>query len=142
MAKALLVKVKLQIPGGSATPAPPVGTALGPHGIQIQDFVSQFNARTQDMRGTIVPVELSIYEDRSFDFILKKPPMAELIKKALKLDKGSGEPNTKKVGKLNQKQLAEIAEAKMSDLNAYDIEAAKKIVAGTARQMGVEIDPN
>jgi len=142
MAKTLLTKVKLQIPGGSATPAPPVGTALGPHGIQIQDFVSQFNDRTQDMRGTVVPVELSIYEDRSFDFILKKPPMAELIKKALKLDKGSGEPNTKKVGKLNQKQLAEIAEQKMPDLNAYDIEAAKKIVAGTAKQMGIEIDPN
>ena len=142
MAKTLLTKVKLQIPGGSATPAPPVGTALGPHGIQIQDFVSQFNDRTQDMRGTVVPVELSIYEDRSFDFILKKPPMAELIKKALKLDKGSGEPNTKKVGKLNQKQLAEIAEQKMTDLNAYDIEAAKKIVAGTAKQMGIEIDPN
>jgi len=142
MAKALLTKVKLQIQGGAATPAPPVGTALGPHGIQIQDFVSQFNDRTQDMRGTVVPVELSIYEDRSFDFILKKPPMAELIKKALKLDKGSGEPNTKKVGKLNQKQLAEIAEQKMTDLNAYDIEAAKKIVAGTAKQMGIEIDPN
>ncbi len=140
MAKKIKTKVKLQIPGGQANPAPPVGTALGPHGIQINDFCSAFNEKTKDKMGTILPVELTIYEDRSFDFIIKEPPAAELIKKTLKIEKGSGSPKAEKIGKLTQAQLTEIAEAKMPDLNANDIEEAKKVIAGTARSMGIEVE--
>lgn len=140
MAKKVMTKVKLQIPGGQANPAPPVGTALGPHGIAIQDFCSQFNDKTKDKMGTILPVELTIYEDRSFDFIIKEPPAAELIKKALGIEKGSGSPKAEKVGKLTQAQLTEIAEAKMPDLNANDLEEAKRVIAGTARSMGIEVE--
>jgi len=140
VAKKIKTKVKLQIPGGQANPAPPVGTALGPHGIQINDFCSAFNEKTKDKMGTILPVELTIYEDRSFDFIIKEPPAAELIKKTLKIEKGSGSPKAEKIGKLTQAQLTEIAEAKMPDLNANDIEEAKKVIAGTARSMGIEVE--
>ena len=141
MAKKVVKKViKLQLPAGKATPAPPVGTALGPHGLNIQDFCSRFNEASKDRLGEVVPIELSVYEDRTFDFILKTAPAADMIKSKLKLQKGSGNPLQEKVGKLTQKQLTEIAEAKMPDLNANDIEAAKKIIAGTARQMGVRIE--
>ena len=139
MAKKVKQLVKLQIQAGKATPAPPVGTALGPHGINIQEFCVKFNEATKDRMGEIVPVDLTIYEDRTFDFILKTAPAADMIKKKISLKKGSGKPLQEKVGKLTQAQLAEIAEAKMPDLNTNDIEAAKKIVAGTARQMGVTI---
>lgn len=140
MAKKIKIKVKVQIPGGSANPAPPVGTALGPHGIDIMAFCTQFNERTKDKQGTVLPAVITIYEDRSFDFIVKQPPAAELIKKALKLEKASGSVKKEKVGKLTQAQLEEIANAKMVDLNANDIEAAKKIIAGTARSMGIEVE--
>lgn len=140
MAKKIKTKVKLQIAGGQATPAPPVGTALGPHGLDIQAFCSSFNEQTKGSQGTILPVVMTIYEDRSFDFIIKQPPMAELIKKALGVEKGSGSPKSEKVGKLTKVQLDEIAKAKMPDLNANDLEAAKKIVAGTARSMGIEVE--
>ena len=139
MAKEIKQLVKLQIQGGKATPAPPVGTALGPHGLNIQDFVVRFNDATKDRMGEVVPVEMTIYTDRTFDFILKTAPASELIKKALKLEKGSGKPLQDKVGFLTDAQLTEIAKAKMSDLNTTDIEAAKRIIAGTARQMGVKI---
>jgi large subunit ribosomal protein L11 len=139
MAKEIKQLVKLQIPGGKATPAPPVGTALGPHGLNIQDFVVRFNDATKDRIGEVVPVEMTIYTDRTFDFILKTAPASELIKKALKLEKGSGKPLQDKVGVLTDAQLTEIAKTKMSDLNTTDIEAAKRIIAGTARQMGVKI---
>ncbi|MDQ5938569.1 MAG: large subunit ribosomal protein [Patescibacteria group bacterium] len=139
MAKEIKQLVKLQIPGGKATPAPPVGTALGPHGLNIQDFVVRFNDATKDRMGEVVPVEMTIYTDRTFDFILKTAPASELIKKALKLEKGSGKPLQDKVGVLTDAQLTEIAKTKMSDLNTTDIEAAKRIIAGTARQMGVKI---
>ncbi|MFC1633170.1 50S ribosomal protein L11 [Patescibacteria group bacterium] len=138
--KPLLAKVKLQIPAGKATPAPPIGPALGQHGINIGEFTQAFNEQTKDLGGDVIPVELSIYEDRSFDFILKTPPAAELIKKAIKLAKGSGEPHKTKVGSLTQAQVAEIAEKKMPDLNARDLEAAKKVVAGTARSMGITVE--
>lgn len=140
MAKKVMTKVKLQLPAGQATPAPPVGTALGPHGINIAEFTTAFNEQTKQQNGTILPVLMTIYEDRSFDFIIKKPPAAELIKKAMSLSKGSGVPNKDKVGKLSDAQLTEIAEIKMEDLNARDVEHAKKIIAGTARSMGVETD--
>lgn len=140
MAKEVKQIVKLQIPAGKATPAPPVGTALGPHGLNIQEFCTKFNEASKDRGGEIVPVDLTIYEDRTFDFILKSAPAAEMIKKKINLKKGSGNPLQQKVGKLTQAQLAEIAEAKMADLNANDIEAAKNIIAGTARQMGVQIE--
>ena len=140
MAKKLLTVVKLQIPAGKANPAPPVGPALGQHGVQIQDFCNQFNNETKDMGDTIIPVEISVYEDRSFTFITKTPPAAVLIKKAIGLETGSGEPNKKKVGKINRKQLEEIAEKKMADLNANDMDAAVKIIAGTAKSMGVEVE--
>lgn len=140
MAKEVKQIVKLQIPAGKATPAPPVGTALGPHGLNIQEFCTKFNEASKDRGGEIVPVDLTIYEDRTFDFILKSAPAAEMIKKKINLKKGSGNPLQQKVGKLTQAQLAEIAEAKMTDLNANDIEAAKNIIAGTARQMGVQIE--
>tara|TARA_B100000315_G_scaffold259668_1_gene316581 strand:+ start:3644 stop:4087 length:444 start_codon:yes stop_codon:yes gene_type:complete len=137
--KEIKAVVKLQIPAGQANPAPPVGTALGPHGVNMQEFCTQFNEKTQEQRGDIIPVVINIYEDRSFDFILKTPPAAELLKKAAKIKKGSGEPNVKKVGKVTRDQVKEIAEQKMPDLNANDIEAAMKIVEGTARQMGLEV---
>lgn len=140
MAKEVKQIVKLQIPAGKATPAPPVGTALGPHGLNIQEFCTKFNDASKDRGGEIVPVDLTIYEDRTFDFVLKSAPAAEMIKKKINLKKGSGSPLQQKVGKLTQAQLTEIAEAKMADLNANDIEAAKNIIAGTARQMGVQIE--
>ena len=140
MAKALKQVVKLQIQGGKATPAPPVGTALGPHGVNIQEFCVKFNDASKERMGEVVPIELTIYEDRSFDFILKTAPAAEMIKAALSLSKGSGKPLQEKVGKLSQSQLADIATKKMPDLNTKDLEAAKKIIAGTARQMGVKIE--
>lgn len=142
MAKAKKVKtvVKLQVTAGAANPAPPVGPALGQHGVNIQEFCSQFNERTKDQRGTTIPVEITVYEDRSFTFICKTPPAAVLIKQALNLEKGSGVPHKEKVGKLSKAQLRSIAEKKMPDLNAHNIENAMKIIAGTARSMGVEIE--
>jgi large subunit ribosomal protein L11 len=137
--KKLAATVKIQIPAGQATPAPPVGTALGPHGINIMDFCKAYNAETENQRGLVIPAEISIYEDRSFTFITKTPPAAVLIKEALNLDKGSGEPNRAKVGTLSRAQLRQIAETKMPDLNANDVDAAMHIVAGTARSMGVEV---
>lgn len=131
--------VKLQIPAGKANPAPPVGTALGPHGVNIQEFCTKFNEASKNRMGEIVPVEMTIYVDRTFDFILKTAPASDMIKSKLKLAKGSGRALTDKVGSLTDAQLTEIATAKMPDLNAHDIEAAKKIIAGTARQMGVRI---
>ena len=139
MAKKLVTQVKLQIMGGAATPAPPVGPALGQHGLNIQDFVMKFNAATQDRRGEIVPIVINVYEDRSFDFIMKIAPASELIKKAIGLKSGSGKPLQEKVGVLTKDQLRQIAEKKMPDLNTTDVEAAMKIIAGTARQMGVDI---
>ncbi len=140
MAKELLAFIKLQVPAGKANPAPPVGTALGPHGINIQDFCTQFNSQTKEMGDTIVPVEISVYADRSFSFIMKSPPAAVLIKKAINLKKGSGEPHKTKVGTITRKQLEEIAEIKMEDLNANDMDAAVKIIGGTARSMGVKVE--
>ena len=140
MAKKKVVRViKLQIPAGAATPAPPVGPALGAAQVNIMQFVQAFNAATADQKGDIIPVEISVYEDRSFDFICKTPPAAQLIKKALGIQSGSGVPQRDKVGQLTQEQLTKIAETKMPDLNANDIEAAKRIVSGTARSMGVTI---
>lgn len=139
MAKKVKAIVKLQCEAGKANPAPPVGTALGPHGIAIMDFCNEFNDKTKDMMGSVIPALITIYEDRSFDFVLKQPPASELIKKAIGLAKGSGTPNKTKVGKITKAQLREVAEKKMSDLNAHDIEAAMKIMAGTARNMGVEV---
>jgi len=140
MAKKLKGTIKLQIPAGEASPAPPVGPALGQHGVNIMEFCKAFNSKTESQKGTIIPVIISVYEDKSFTFITKTPPAATLIKKALGLEKGSGEPNKNKVGVLTQKQLEEIAKTKMPDLNANDLEAAKKIIEGTARSMGVEIE--
>jgi large subunit ribosomal protein L11 len=140
MAKKVLTMIKLQIPGGQANPAPPVGPALGQHGVNIMEFCKAFNAQTADQNGRITPVEITVYEDRSFDFITKTPPAAVLIKEALRLEKGSGEPNREKVGRLTRDQIRQIAETKMPDLNARDIEGAMKVVAGTARSMGVETD--
>ena len=141
MAKKVLTLIKLQIPGGQANPAPPVGPALGQHGVNIMDFCKAFNAQTQGPNaGQITPVEISVYEDRSFTFITKTPPAAVLIKEALNLEKGSGEPNREKVGRLTRAQVQQIAETKLEDLNARDVEQAMKIVAGTARSMGVETD--
>ena len=130
--------IKLQIQAGQATPAPPVGPALGQHGVNIMEFVKAYNDATADMRGNVVPVEITVYEDRSFTFITKTPPAAELIKKAAGVQKGSGEPHKTKVGKISKDQIREIAETKMPDLNANDVDAAMKIIAGTARQMGIE----
>ena len=130
--------IKLQIQAGSATPAPPVGPALGQHGVNIMEFVKAYNDATADMRGNVVPVEITVFEDRSFTFITKTPPAAELIKKAAGVKKASGEPHKTKVGSLTKDQLKEIAETKMPDLNAHDIDAAMKIISGTARQMGIE----
>ncbi len=137
--KEVMAEVKLQIPAGKANPAPPVGPALGPHGINIMDFCKAFNAQTQAMGDTIIPTVLTIYKDRSFTFILKTPPAAELIKKAAGIIKGSGVPNKEKVGKIKFSQVHEIAKTKMPDLNANDIEKAVKIIMGTARSMGVEV---
>jgi len=131
--------VKLQVPAAAATPAPPVGTALGPHGVNIMDFVKQYNARTASQAGLIVPVEVTIYSDRSFTFITKTPPAAVLLKKELGIEKGSAQPNRDKVGQVTRAQLRKIAEAKMPDLNANDIEGAMKIIAGSARSMGLEV---
>lgn len=139
MAKKVVKKLKLQIPGGKATPAPPVGPALGQAGINIGEFVNQFNEKTRDKMGTIIPVEISVYDDRSFDFILKVSPMSRLILKALGKDKGSGKAPSAKIGTLTEAQVREIAEEKMPDLNAGSTEAAMKIVAGTARSMGVDV---
>ena len=138
MAKTVSSTIKLQIPAGEANPAPPVGPALGQHGVNIMEFCKAFNAQTESKRGTIIPVIISVYEDKSFTFITKTPPAATLIKKALNLEKGSGEPNKNKVGIITDEQLAEIAKVKLPDLNAIDIEGAKKIIAGTARSMGVD----
>jgi large subunit ribosomal protein L11 len=131
--------VKLQIPAGKATPAPPVGTALGPHGLNIQDFCSKFNEATRDKMGNTIPCLLTIYEDRTFDFILKTPPASELILKAINVEKGAKNPKTEKVGKITKAQLREIAEVKLNDLNTNDVEMAMNTLAGTARQMGVEV---
>lgn len=139
MAKKVKTVIKLQIPAGQANPAPPVGPALGQHGLNIAEFCSKFNEATRDRMGDIIPVEISVYEDRSYNFITKTPPAAELIKKAAKIKAGSGKPLTEKVGSLTRAQLREIAEMKMPDLNTDDVERAMKIIAGTARQMGVEI---
>ena len=137
--KKILTTVKLQISAGAATPAPPVGTALGPHGINIMEFCKQYNAATESQRGTIIPAEITIYEDRSFTFITKTPPAAVLIKQKAGLDKGSGEPNRNKVGTISRAKVREIAELKMPDLNANDVDAAMKIIEGTARSMGVTV---
>lgn len=139
MAKKLLASIKLQIPAGQANPAPPVGPALGQHGVNIMEFCKAFNARTQEQRGYIIPVVISVFGDRSFKFITKTPPASQLLLKAMNKSKGSGEPNKKKIGGVNWGQIEEIAKMKMEDLNTTDIEAAKKIVAGTARSMGINI---
>ncbi|WP_312814585.1 50S ribosomal protein L11 [Sedimentibacter sp.] len=140
MAKKVTALVKLQIPAGKATPAPPVGTALGPHGVNIMGFCKEFNAKTADQAGMIIPVVLTVYQDRSFTFITKTPPVAVLIKKAVGIESGSGEPNKKKVAKLSKEKCEEIAKLKMPDLNANTIEAAMSLVAGTARSMGVTVE--
>jgi len=139
MAKKVVALIKLAITAGKANPAPPIGPALGQHGVNIMSFCKEYNARSQDKVGLVVPVEISVFEDRSFTFILKTPPASVLIKKAAGIDKGSGEPRTKKVGSISRAQLREIAETKLPDLNANDVEAAMKIVEGTARNMGVTV---
>ena len=140
MAKKVIKVIKLQIPAGQANPAPPVGPALGQHGVNIMEFCKAFNAQTQQDAGTIIPVEITVFEDRSFTFITKTPPAAVLIKEALNLEKGSAEPNREKVGRLTRDQVRQIAEVKMPDLNARDVEQAMKVIAGTARSMGVDVD--
>jgi len=139
MAKEVSGLVKLQVKGGAANPAPPIGPALGAKGVNIMEFCKQFNARTQDQAGKILPVIITVYSDKSFDFIIKKPPVAAQIKEALKLESGSAESNKKKVGKINKEQIKKIAENKMSDLNCFTIESAMEMVAGTARSMGIEV---
>jgi large subunit ribosomal protein L11 len=139
MAKKVLTQIKLQATGGQASPAPPVGPALGQHGINIMEFCKAFNAQTQADAGTTIPVVITVYEDRSFTFVTKTPPAAVLIKQAINLEKGSGEPHRLKVGKITQAQLREIAERKLDDLNAHDLDQASKIIAGTARSMGVDV---
>ncbi len=139
MAKPIKTIVKLQIPAGKATPAPPVGTALGPHGINIGEFVKKYNEATGKMEGEIVPVEVTIFQDRTFEFALKTPPASDMLRKAASVEKGSGEPNKKKVGTVTQGDIRKIAERKMEDLNAESVEAAIKIIMGTARSMGIEI---
>ena len=139
MAKEVLVKIKLQAKGGQATPAPPVGPALGQHGVNIGQFVSQFNERTKSLNGTIVPVVITVFADKSFTFEVKSPPAAVLLKQAAEIAKGSGIPNKEKVGKVSAEQVRKIAETKFKDLNAYDLDQAEKIIKGTARSMGVEI---
>jgi large subunit ribosomal protein L11 len=139
MAKKVLTQIKLQAVGGQASPAPPVGPALGQHGINIMEFCKAFNAQTQGDAGTTIPVVITVYEDRSFTFVTKTPPAAVLIKQAINIDKGSGEPHRVKVGSITQAQLRDIAERKLDDLNANDLEQASKIIAGTARSMGVDV---
>ena len=147
MAKAIIAKIKLQAPGGKATPAPPVGPALGQHGVNIGQFVQQFNERTKHMDGMTCPVEITVYKDKSFEFVVKSPPAAVLLQKAAKpldatqaiVEKGSGEPNRTKVGRVTKDDVRKIAETKMKDLNAFDTDAAMRIIAGTARSMGIEI---
>jgi large subunit ribosomal protein L11 len=139
MAKKVLTLIKLQVPAGAANPAPPVGPALGQHGVNIMEFCKAFNAQTQSDAGTIIPVEITVFEDRSFTFITKTPPAAVLIKEAAGIDKGSGEPNREKVGRITRDQVRQIAEKKMPDLNAHDVDQAAKIIEGTARSMGVEV---
>lgn len=139
MAKAVKIIITLQIPAGKATPAPPVGTALGPHGINIGEFVKKYNDATHQMEGEIVPVQITIYEDRSFDFKLKTPPASDLLRRAAGIEKGSGQPNRAKVGKVSRDDIRKIAERKMEDLNAESLASATKIIEGTARSMGIEI---
>jgi large subunit ribosomal protein L11 len=140
VAKKVLTTIKLQAVGAQASPAPPVGPALGQHGINIMEFCKAFNAQTQQDAGTVIPVEITVFEDRSFTFVTKSPPAAVLIKQALGLEKGSGEPNRDKVGQITEAQLRQIAERKMADLNAHDLDQAARIIAGTARSMGVEVE--
>lgn len=140
MAKKVIGQIKLQIPAGKATPAPPVGPALGQHGVNIMGFCKEFNERTKKQAGLIIPVEITVYQDRSFSFITKTPPAAVLLKKAAGIDKGSGEPNLKKVAKVSKKDIKEIAELKMKDLNASDIESAMRMIEGTARSMGIVVE--
>ena len=140
MAKKVMTMIKLQIPAGAANPAPPVGPALGQHGVNIMEFCKAFNARTQAQNGTIIPVEISVFEDRSFSFITKTPPAAVLLREAAGVDKGSGEPNRTKVANVSRDKVREIAELKMPDLNANDVEAAMRIIEGTARSMGITVD--
>jgi large subunit ribosomal protein L11 len=140
VARKVLTMIKLQIPAGAANPAPPVGPALGQHGVNIMEFCKAFNAETQQDAGTIIPVEITVFEDRSFTFITKTPPAAVLIKEAAGIEKGSGEPHIEKVGRISADQVRQIAERKMPDLNANDLDAASKIIAGTARSMGVEVE--
>jgi large subunit ribosomal protein L11 len=140
MAKEIATKIKLQAPGGQATPAPPIGPALGQHGVNIGQFVSQFNEKTKEMKGTIVPVVITVYTDRSFTFEVKSPPAAVLLKQAAQIEKGSGVPNKEKVGKVTAEQVRKIAQTKFKDLNAYDLDHAERIIRGTARSMGVEIE--
>jgi large subunit ribosomal protein L11 len=140
VAKKVLTKIKLQIPAGQASPAPPVGPALGQHGVNIMEFCKAFNAQTQQSGSTIVPVEITVFEDRTFTFVTKTPPAAVLLREALGIDKGSGEPNRNKVGAVTREQVRAIAETKMPDLNANDVDAAMKIVEGTARSMGIEVE--
>ncbi len=139
MAKKVVAEVKVQLPAGKATPAPPVGPALGQHGINLMQFCKDYNAKTADKAGQVIPVVVTVYADRSFTFVIKTPPVSDMIKKAIGIEKGSGAPNKNKVGKLSQKQLRDIAQAKMADLNASDVDAAMRLVEGTARSMGVEI---
>ena len=139
MAKEIAVKIKLQAPGGQATPAPPIGPALGQHGVNIGQFITQFNERTRELNGTIVPIVISVYKDKSFTFEVKSPPAAVLLKQAAEIAKGSGVPNREKVGKITPEQLRQIAETKFKDLNAYDIEQAEQLIRGTARSMGIEV---
>lgn len=139
MAKKVVAVIKLQIPAGEANPAPPVGPALGQHGVNIMEFCKAYNEATKDQKGMIVPVEITVYEDRSFTFVTKTPPASVLIKKAIGIEKGSSEPNKNKVGRITRQQIREIAEIKMRDLNANDIEAAMRIIEGTARSMGVDV---
>ena len=140
MAKKIKAQIKLQINAGQATPAPPVGSALGQHGVGIQDFVAQFNDATKEMMGDVIPVEITVYEDRSFTFKLRTPPASDLLRKAANIGKGSGEPNKNKVGKVTKAQVKQIAEQKMADLNAKDIESATKIIEGQARSMGIDVE--
>ena len=139
MARKVLTMIKLQIPAGAANPAPPVGPALGQHGVNIMEFCKAFNAQTQSDAGTIIPVEITVFEDRSFTFITKTPPAAVLIKQAIGIEKGSGEPHREKVGTINRDQVRKIAETKLPDLNAHDVDQAMKIIEGTARSMGVDV---
>ena len=140
MAKKVVAQIKLHVAAGQANPAPPVGPALGQHGVNIMEFCKAYNAQTESQRGNVIPVEITVYEDRSFTFVTKTPPAAELIKKAAGVPKGSGEPQKTKVGRLTAQQVREIAQTKLEDLNANDIEAAAKIIAGTARSMGITVE--